>query len=50
MEGMILNIVNEELIPLIAEGVGGGFLLGTVFALASWGIFKAISLLGIENK
>lgn len=49
MEEIILTIVQDELIPLAAEGIGAGFVLGTLFALAAYGIFKAISLLNIKN-
>lgn len=49
MEDMILSIVKEEIIPFAAEGIGAGFVLGTLFSLAAYGIFKAISLLNIKN-
>ena len=49
MDEMILNIVKEEIIPLAAEGIGSGFAIGTLFSLAAYGIFKAISLLNIKN-
>ena len=49
VQEQILGIVKEELIPLISMGVCSGFIWGTLFSLAAYGIFKAISLLGIRN-
>lgn len=49
VQEQVLEIVKSELVPLISEGACAGFILGTLFALAAYGIFKAISLLGIKN-
>lgn len=49
MEGLVLDIIESEIIPLIAMGIVSGFALGTLFALAAWGIFKSVSLLNIKN-
>ena len=49
LQEQMLGIVKEELIPLISMGVCSGFIWGTLFSLAAYGIFKAISLLGIRN-
>lgn len=49
MPDQVLGIVQEELVPLISLGVCSGFVIGTLFALAAYGAFKAISLLGIKN-
>ena len=49
MDELILNIAKEEIIPYIAEAIGEGFAMGTLFSLVSYGIFKAISLLNIKN-
>lgn len=45
----VLEIAFREVIPFIGEGVIGGFIIGTLFSLAAFGVFKAISLLGIKN-
>lgn len=49
VQEQILGIVKEELVSLISIGVCSGFIWGTLFSLAAYGIFKAISLLGIKN-
>ena len=49
MPDQIIGIVENELISLISLGVCAGFIIGTLFALAAYGVFKAISLLGIKN-
>lgn len=49
MPDQVLEIVDEELISLISLGVCGGFMIGSLFALAAYGVFKAISLLSIKN-
>lgn len=46
----ILRIAEEEIIPFMLEGIAAGFALCTVFALLSYGIYKAISLLNINNR
>lgn len=49
VQEQVLSIVESELIPLITEGICVGFILGTLFSLAAYGVFKAISLLSIKN-
>ena len=49
MPDQIIGIVENELISLISLGVCAGFIIGTLFALAAYGVFKAISLLSIKN-
>lgn len=48
MVEMVFEIVNEEIIPLAAEGIGSGFAMGALFTLVAFGISKAISLLNIK--
>jgi hypothetical protein len=46
----MLQITEEELLPLLAEGIGSGFAIGTIFALLALGIYKAIGLLNINHR
>lgn len=46
----VLQVTEEELLPFLAEGIGAGVMMGTVFYLAAYGIVKAISLLHINGK
>lgn len=48
MEEQILAIA-EEVLPFMTEGVAIGFAIGSICALAVYGIIKAISLLNINN-
>lgn len=45
----LVGIVEGELVSMISLGVCAGFIMGTLFALAAYGIFKAISLLSIKK-
>lgn len=45
----VVEIVEGELVSMISLGVCAGFIIGTLFALAAYGIFKAISLLSIKK-
>lgn len=45
----ILAVTEEEILPFMSEGVAIGFAWGSICALLSYGIVKAISLLNINN-
>lgn len=47
MEEMILHITENEIIPLIAYGIFGGFSIGTIIYFITYGIFKAFRLVNI---
>lgn len=50
MEEIILKITESELIPLLVLGVCGGFGIGTIFHLISYGIFKALHLVNMIKR
>lgn len=50
MTEWMLQITKDELIPFLAEGIGIGFAMGTIFALLAYGIYKAIGLLNINHR
>lgn len=41
--------ISDTAVMFLVGSVAAGFMIGTLFALAAFGIFKAISLLGIKN-
>ena len=41
--------LSDTAVMFLVSSVAAGFMIGTLFALAAYGIFKAISLLGIKN-
>lgn len=49
MAEQILTIAEQEILPFMSEGIATGFAWGSICALISYGIVKAISLLNINN-
>lgn len=41
--------ISDTAVMFLVSSIAAGFMIGTIFALAAYGIFKAISLLGIKN-
>lgn len=41
--------ISDTAVMFLVSSVVAGFMIGTLFSLAAFGIFKAISLLGIKN-
>lgn len=41
--------ISDNAVMFLVSSVAAGFMIGTLFSLAAFGIFKAISLLGIKK-
>lgn len=41
--------ISDTMVMFLVGSIAAGFMIGTLFSLAAYGVFKAISLLALKN-